>query len=809
MDHKFKAFDLTALKPRWISNEGDSGEIYPGFCMPWFSEEPVIVNEEARLHRRASRVGAIGDESDFDVSNRGRRALAELWIATCENADLEKASNFEFMWRSGLPEQNEIRVHFAEVIREILNQHQCSETTISLVIPAAFGPGPREEILRKISSSFKDVQFIQRPIALALEWCNGEAARELLRSHSGSIGQKVGFICVSTACLDRWELSRVPIRVEQANGEKYLCPVLDRTGDEQTSVELPFIGLIYESSKNEAYIEGPESAYLNLISEYKKSSLKINAKRIYESANFFENLPLIGYEYQNVPTESDYSGPGKNDRSRLEILHSGIFEDQKIPFLLSHRIEDADQGIPVIDGAHGALMMLERLQEGRVPFYEAIRPLDLYVLAKNQYQDPIKAWQPLLEAMEIPAGQIYKTPEPIGGIEIKEGGSESLSLYLRRTKSFDREQTFFKDKDVHHDRSVSVPVEITAQVRPGKGLAQVNIDSVSDQPFNASFLVDELEEKEVPPLTYAWPPGSATVIVDPGTQYGLQRKIDAFSRDISRGLITSSFIDEIRNALNSWRPIWQQISTPRPQSDETDDRFLYAHVLPSSSRFHTEKSKQLSNELAECITRAFKLSQNQRIGDRDKSRKKLTRLASWLYEDCPEVVLEYVRRKLGSDPPVHASVLSCAGNCFSTESDFRCFFENLVWCIDNGFNDQSPQEWIRAYRNMSRFRVGALSLNAITKLEQEKIVDWFLDSCGKPGVRLASYCSYLAPHLLKRRRFDSEFFEEYDKALEAFSRMSRRVNGRSKISVDCAIDFLKKEANESTLEKLSSSEADH
>lgn len=821
------AFDLTAIQPVWKDSDSKCGELYPGFCLPWFQDEPVMVSEVARKHRRGSGQGISGDEIRLDLKNRSRRTLAELWIAICYEADTDKSSQVSFSWTPPGSE-TEISVHFTEVIFELLKPYQCSETFISLVIPAALGPGPREQLLKKLNPLFKDIQFVQRPIALALEWCESPEAEEVLAASPSAVGEKVGFLCVSTACMDRWELSQVPIRIEEYNGEKYLCPVLDRTGNYETSVDLPFIGLIFEAAKNSLVGSDFEQVYRQLLYQTSQSDDSITGKRFVESSSLFEALPLVGWVSQSVgmssAREKREKGPGDELSRRLTLIHSGIEQDGGLPHLLRAQIRSEENAVFRKNGVNGALFALDRIEQGKVPYFEAIRPLDLYVQEVNVFHDPVAAWQPLLEALEIPAGEDYRTPDPITDLEIPIGGQRELPLYLRRVKSGE-DVTLFKSAPVRNDQDVPEPVEITARVRPGKGLSRVNIESINNPDlFSTSFFVDELEEKEIPPLVYSWPPGSAAVIVNEEDFFSLNQSISDFraGRGGDSGI---SALREIKDLINHWNRIVPEMGlderVPKPSSAETDSRFLYAGSFPSSKGLHTANSKKLVESLSSAIDSRFQGTRD------DQTRFTICYTASWLYEDCPTSVLDFVRDKLrdplvrrpvdSGDSPVHQAVLSVAGNCFTSLADYKLFFEALNWSIDNKCwgRNRNTIEWVRTYRNLTRFRFDSISKEALSFRVQEKIVSWYLDefelAIQRSAYNALLHCSYLAPHVLKRRRFDPGFLDSnsslknltqsvFEKALEV-------VNGSRRISVECAIEFLNKTANENTLTRLSSTEA--
>ena len=122
--------------------------------------------------------------------------------------------------------------------------------------------------------------------------------------------------------------------------------------------------------------------------------------------------------------------------------------------------------------------------------------------------------------------------------------------------------------------------------------------------------------------------------------------------------------------------------------------------------------------------------------------------------------MAHVRRSMRRRDSLRDQELAVAGNCFASESDYQLFFTSLVRFINDG-RGGSDQGWLRAYRNLSRFRAEALSLECLSEDRQRLILNWFgslVKQCAeRDGSKVLSYCVRLAPHLLKRRRFDSEF----------------------------------------------------
>jgi hypothetical protein len=123
--------------------------------------------------------------------------------------------------------------------------------------------------------------------------------------------------------------------------------------------------------------------------------------------------------------------------------------------------------------------------------------------------------------------------------------------------------------------------------------------------------------------------------------------------------------------------------------------------------------------------------------------------------------------------------------------------------------------WLRAYRNLARFRPQALQLDVLSRKDQGVIFDWHLEvfARSQPTARNQGFLQsvYLAPQILKRRRYDSQFlaqgtddYQRFDKILARAERET--VSKRLRVNAEVAREFLSKTATGVTIEKLSQNE---
>ena len=153
--------------------------------------------------------------------------------------------------------------------------------------------------------------------------------------------------------------------------------------------------------------------------------------------------------------------------------------------------------------------------------------------------------------------------------------------------------------------------------------------------------------------------------------------------------------------------------------------------------------------------------------------------------------------------------------CFTQKEDFRLFFKNLASRIAEPI-EFKPLHWIRAYRNMARFRPNSLTLEVFDQTDQAVILDWFIKTfaraCGRntqPGIR--GQCIYLVPHLLKRRRFDRAFLEpggpEYQKLEQVLKQAkTAKLNRNYRANVKCSLKLLREVATRGDLDKIAAAD---
>jgi len=602
-------------------------------------------------------------------------------------------------------------------------------------------------------------------------------------------------------------------------GERILCPVHDRT---QQGSELGLVGLAWagsiDSSRPPKGLSAEEALWLGwLIPQGLKNHPRHDPK-IYKAAitTLVEHLP-----FQH---EKGWAPPGsikevlkhvkRVSRSDgfLAFIHCGMTEGDELPGSIKAFADETELN-PHLLGSEkalcGASEAMRRLADKISPYYEALAPLDLYFLGRNRYHDPVPKWKPLLEETEVPAGKEYQSPEPNRDFSLPAGEVPSIDLYIRikRHGNWEYRRLTFEQE---HPQVHPEPVFIKVRISPGRGLAHVVVSSKTPNLFEAH--IDEAHLKATdspPPIMYAWPPGSAFVVShnklifeDP---YYAIRPLKYLLSNASGGIASKADLKSAREAINKWlAPIDVGVDLEDLEfPEEIHELFVYLGVMPSHSSPVTKKIEEVTNQIVSLLERSYAANQGKNY------RHSLRWFSSWLYLRIPKAFLDEVKQELCNCGSINGSFLACAGNCFSKPGEFKLFFDRFDLQIKEG--KITPEYWLRAYRNLARFRVQALSNSVLGSKEQKNILDWYLkvfeEALDNPKGHKFLYSVYLAPHILKRRRFDNSFLKE---GTEEFARFESCLKIAAKVAfysnhgpnAECALEFLYRTATQATLEKL-------
>jgi hypothetical protein len=749
--------DLTAFEPKVMDESKGITSLWPNFCLPWIKGEAALVGEAAKLHRRASSVNAFQPEAKLDLGNRGRYHLAEGWLAMARVPDSVMPANVRMAWTPE-PGREKRSAAFPEIVKAYLEPWMNHEAALALIVPDGLGPGPRQELLDAIGSKFRTVYFVPRTVAAALAWCESQAGKECAANALVDPGGRAGKLFVSTTSSDVWEGTVVPVRLEIESGARVLRPVHDRV---TMRSELGAIGLArWQPSRIDASVESAESIW--------ESWLGNSEGHVVPANDFARGERLLDCFLQHTWLNSVDGNLGWIPTLNAALLAFELDSPLGWVHVSSFRDDERSPEFAEFAGSPSLLLrpdaflqagdrVLDLLEDGHVPYFEALAKVDLCVVGRNQYRDPVALEKPLIEATEVPLGQTYQSPEPIADLSLPAGSVPKVDLFVRSLRG-GRESLGRKQVIQHNPQDQPEPISIMAYLDPGRGLARFEVKSETPGVFQTTVRESELESPtQLPKLTFSWPPGSAWVKPYRTFVQAMRAPIRQVVQRQSLGVLTELDLDPVLQGVNKW-PTCAELGVNISNEElpgHIGREFVYCGVYPSDIGDQVGDLEPHLEELLDVLNVVFKES-----NPGDAIRNKVLRISSWTYRHCPENVLTHVRECMKGRRSLRDQELAVAGNCFASEDDYKLFFDAFRSYIQNGVGG-SDQGWLRAYRNLARFRADALEFKSLSVARQQTIYRWF-ESLVKSYARAGgggsfSYCARLAPHILKRRRFDPSF----------------------------------------------------
>jgi len=326
--------------------------------------------------------------------------------------------------------------------------------------------------------------------------------------------------------------------------------------------------------------------------------------------------------------------------------------------------------------------------------------------------------------------------------------------------------------------------------------------------------MEECDEPKPSPLAYL--PGVSRILPDeqmfndarPALEVALCA-LQQNSCDAEEGLR-----EAITNHLNKW-PLAHNVDRARGRTVAEDFRRHYG-VIGSNGNLDELPKLGLVRDLRDAIGKEFsKLVQQgntpTNIGDT------LLRAGGWFYLAIPQECFAYLRSRLAAANRIFLSAveLHAIGLAFEAPDDLRRFYPLVVQALCNpsiGHN-----EWLRAVRNICRFRNHALHPDAISDSDIYPLTEQLFETLRERVARrnfarsqIFRNCLEAIPFLLKRRRYDPEFLaptsqlaQELIHFLEKVDRENRwRLPHRLQSVPHATINFLRREATESDIEAL-------
>jgi predicted nucleic acid-binding Zn-ribbon protein len=440
----------------------------------------------------------------------------------------------------------------------------------------------------------------------------------------------------------------------------------------------------------------------------------------------------------------------------------------------------------------GAEQVADQMAQDEVPYYDRIAPVLLYYQGRDKFNDPIIHTKPLIEGRIVAAGKVAKTEEPIREFSIPRG-KDSLDLILKR--EFGKEAEIKKVTAGLREQTISnEAVEITAEIRAGQGFAKAHVVSVKPCLFESLLnwrTMKKCDEPEQP--KYAWPPGVANVHSNvTGWDLAPFIEISEILSDFDPRKKSPYAISEFRQYIASWIP--------------RDAPYQYDGKIASSDSFSRFTQPEVLHDLSQNLGDAIDLA---------PKNDQLIRLAGWMYEACPQSAIDAAVKRIKKRNEMSCD-LEVAGKAFVKKEHVKIFVEMFVERIRELSGDYSADNnnnWLRAFRDMTRFRVNTLKKDFILDTQIRTIEKYVIglmyyeSNCRGPKY---NNCLYIAPHLLKRRRFDDHFLSlnsrRWDEWMKIFTYASKVGNPRQKDMAKAMLKVLKAEATLSDIKILASNE---
>ena len=358
-------------------------------------------------------------------------------------------------------------------------------------------------------------------------------------------------------------------------------------------------------------------------------------------------------------------------------------------------------------------------------------------------------------------------------------------------------------------------VLISANLRPGQGFAKVTINSKRRGVFSTLLDWKTMEDCDEPP-----PPQLAYLPQVSKVQYDSVFWMDAekFLKAAIYSLKNDTYdlvenLDLLReNHLNKWQ-LADHVDNYRGRIPK-DDPFLHYGVFPSDGNISAVMSPKLAEQFIKVCDNYYANTTNFH------EKQKIQWVASWLYLSCPTSILNSSRQNLSiNGKNIKPVDLHTIGLCWYKKRDLTAFFTALEQVFLSG--RPAINNWLRASRNIVRFRDHALKPEIVPKERLDNIIRGVYKalineinkinrSNYKKKKPIFDNCILLLLYLLKRRRYDANFLApeselaiKIDEALNnLITNGRRRLSNRQVTIVSITLKFFRKEANYDDLKHI-------
>lgn len=813
----------------------------PAALLPVLQGESPIVGKAAHTHRRG-----MGDrwppECQVPVNGEnengsGRVPLVCAWTRL-SNLSTNAFSGFLGDTAISWQPQGQKRLYssaekiIAASVQAWEKKYQNPRTVV--VVPDSLGEAAQQALVDNCGSF-----LIPRPIAVAMSWCRQNAHKFSTPDNISIRGVTLGHLLVVTLPFDRWEVVPIEIRAMVYNEKLWLVPIRNRVGG---GGDFPRIGVnlfmamagaggaslheiwrgVFGSQKNlPEGVNGQVSKdVVEAVRACMKDGISLSAEKYLYNIKPFSELFLQRAELRpEVFKErlvSEYTRqckylPADAKRKCLGIVVDGACTSVPIAekkFTLGSFVASAfgESNVQISNNgmaAYGAAVTAYALEHNLPSYRETIIPVDIHYHGKNEKGDNVNAYKLLVEGKTVEAGEEYKSKEPVQGLYIKHGETK-LALTLRRSE--EQNSYLFRrvTAEIPKPTTRDEEVKIVAHLRPGQGFAKVFIDSVHQGVFNTRLDWRTMEDCEEPtPPALAYLPEVSRVVHDKymwaDAKYLVEEAIDELKYG---GRRLAVLMKELREdgAFNKW-PMADSYDENRGYAPK-GDIFRHYGICPSDGNLDSVSSPSLMKKFASAcgerfVTNTITSAQKQQI----------QRTASWMYLACPEVVINQVRKNLKRElARIKMVDLHHIGLCWCDPQDLELFyfaFEQRLLQGSTGVN-----EWLRACRNIVRFRDAALHPDIIPERRLNIIVTRIIRILERQEQErnfstIFNNCILTSLYLLKRRRYNKEFLNSenheastLDSVLDRLLKeKSNDLKDRQRTIIKVTLKFLRKEAS--------------
>ncbi len=586
----------------------------PACLLPLYRGEPAMHGPLTESHRRGSGL-PWPPESQVPVANApergtGRIPLAALWAILCQ----EKGGILADQAVAWKPMDQELLANAADLLAGAANVWAPGSEVI--VTPDHLGPAGQQAFLDALG---RDAHLIPASIAAALAWLRGLPTSSPLRSDGlPGDGLALGHIWVLHAGWGRWAAMQVPIRAVTHADKVLLCPVFSRRR------------LLGDLGGSGASLLNHRRSVVNLMTQaWDGEWVSANAAPRPPAVELPAWLPLLFSSGETAFMHLLKAGMAQ--LTDAGTCHGLLMHGEWAP-VFKHVA--ASLGLKNLEfsgcAASGAAITAQALAKKLPSWKEEMDPLDFFYSGTNAYGNRTVAWQALIEAATVDAGQVY-APPAITGLAIPPG-ADKLGLTLRMT-----DQSYeYRGINARLEKPLirESPVLLHVRVSPGQGFAKINVASQTPGLFEAALDWRHLEKvpaPAAPKLGYI----PRSVVIQADIRLWNQSKPYLLSF-VNTSPSSRDFLHVAKNAVTSLRR-WPKAMEFEPVvwgKPKINDIYLFYSAIGSDGNLPKGATQEDRNLWESCQAKALKILDTKAF-QFTAELQAVRRLMSWGYASCP------------------------------------------------------------------------------------------------------------------------------------------------------------------------------